>query len=274
MPTYVSTRNLVSQYHGLSMNATSKVCNCEENRGGNCEAFIANAKKAWVGLVRKCEKNFAIAKRVWAGGNHICDLYAAIAEVGVRNCEGSRGVMRPLLMALSNPTAQSECTAEEAYTWSEVRSCYFASGSPLPPMEYNNKLYISGQANNCSIFPGFGFGLVMSGAIRVHNDTILAASEALAAQVTEEHFAKGMIYPPFGNIRKISAYIIAASVAAKTYELGVAIRISQHADSVTYAESCMYTPNCRKLFMIKAFSCHNLLNAWWPELSDIYADRR
>jgi malic enzyme len=44
-------------------------------------------------------------------------------------------------------------------------------------------------------------------------------AEALAQQVTEENFEKGLIYPPFSNIRKISAHI-AASVAAKAYELG------------------------------------------------------
>lgn len=44
-------------------------------------------------------------------------------------------------------------------------------------------------------------------------------AEALAAQVTEENFEKGLIYPPFSNIRKISAHI-AANVAAKAYELG------------------------------------------------------
>jgi len=45
------------------------------------------------------------------------------------------------------------------------------------------------------------------------------SAEALASQVTEENFADGLIYPPFTNIRKISANI-AASVGAKTYELG------------------------------------------------------
>ncbi|MCD7456933.1 Malic enzyme [Datura stramonium] len=150
---------------------------------------------------------------------------------------------RPLIMALSNPTSQAECTAEEAYTWSEGRAV-FASGSPFPSFEYNEKLYIPGQANNCYIFPGFGFGLVMSGTIRVHDDMLLAASEALASQVTEEHYAKGMIYPPFADIRKISAHI-AASVAAKAYELGVATRLPRPADLVKYAESCMYTPNYR-----------------------------
>lgn len=44
-------------------------------------------------------------------------------------------------------------------------------------------------------------------------------AEALAAEVTEENYAKGLVYPPFSNIRKISANI-AANVAAKSYELG------------------------------------------------------
>lgn len=43
--------------------------------------------------------------------------------------------------------------------------------------------------------------------------------EALASQVTQENFDRGLIYPPFTNIRKISAQI-AANVAAKAYELG------------------------------------------------------
>jgi len=37
--------------------------------------------------------------------------------------------------------------------------------------------------------------------------------------VAEEDYDKGLIYPPFSNIRKISAHI-AAKVAAKAYELG------------------------------------------------------
>jgi malate dehydrogenase (oxaloacetate-decarboxylating)(NADP+) len=150
---------------------------------------------------------------------------------------------KPVILALSNPTSQSECTAEEAYAWSEGRAI-FASGSPFSPVEYNGKFYASGQANNAYIFPGFGLGLIISGAIRVHNDMLLAASEALADQVSQENLDKGLIYPPFANIRKISAHI-AARVAAKAYELDLATRLPQSENLIAYAESCMYSPNYR-----------------------------
>ncbi|XP_058206708.1 NADP-dependent malic enzyme [Rhododendron vialii] len=150
---------------------------------------------------------------------------------------------KPLILALSNPTSQSECTAEEAYKWTQGRAIY-ASGSPFDPVEYNGKVHVPGQANNAYIFPGLGLGLVISGAIRVHDDMLLAASEGLAGQVTKENCEKGLIYPPFCNIRKISAHI-AANVAAKAYELGLASRLPRPENLVKYAESCMYTPNYR-----------------------------
>ncbi|XLR40485.1 hypothetical protein S83_025145 [Arachis hypogaea] len=150
---------------------------------------------------------------------------------------------KPLILALSNPTSQSECTAEEAYTWSKGQAI-FASGSPFDPVEYEGKVFVPGQANNAYIFPGFGLGLIISGAIRVRDEMLLAASEALAARVSQENYDKGLIYPPFSNIRQISAHI-AANVAAKAYELGLASHLPRPKDLVKYAESCMYSPGYR-----------------------------
>ncbi|KAL4579449.1 hypothetical protein LXL04_015597 [Taraxacum kok-saghyz] len=150
---------------------------------------------------------------------------------------------KPLILALSNPTSQSECTAEEAYTWSQGHAI-FASGSPFDPVIYDGKEFVPGQANNAYVFPGFGLGLIMCGAIRVHDDFLLVAAEALASQVTEEEYAKGIIYPPFKKIRKISA-IIAAKVASRAYELGLASHLPRPKDLVKFAESCMYSPTYR-----------------------------
>ncbi|XP_022987661.1 NADP-dependent malic enzyme [Cucurbita maxima] len=219
-------------------------------------------KKIWLvdskGLIVHSRKDsLQHFKKPWAHEHEpVKDLLSAVKAIKPTVLIGSSGVGRtftkevieavsainekPLIMALSNPTSQSECTAEEAYTWSEGRAI-FASGSPFDPFEYNGKTFVPGQSNNAYIFPGFGLGVVISGAIRVHDDMLLAASEALAAEVSDENYEKGLIYPPFTNIRKISANI-AAKVAAKAYELGLATRLPRPADLVKYAESCMYSP--------------------------------
>lgn len=222
-------------------------------------------KKIWLvdskGLIVNSRKDsLQHFKKPWAHEHEpVKDLLGAVKAIKPTVLIGSSGVGRtftkevveamasynekPIILALSNPTSQSECTAEEAYTWTKGRAI-FASGSPFDPVEYNGKVYVPGQANNAYIFPGFGLGLVISGAIRVHDDMLLAASEALAAQVTQENYDKGLIYPPFSNIRKISAHI-AANVAAKAYELGVATRLPRPKNLFKCAESCMYTPTYR-----------------------------
>lgn len=151
---------------------------------------------------------------------------------------------RPIVMALSNPTSKSECTAEEAYNCTQGRAL-FASGSPFKPVTVNGKTYTPSQANNAYIFPGMALGCIISGTIRIQDDMFTEAAAALASLVSKDDIEKGLIYPVFSYIRKISAHI-AAAVAKRAYELGLATRIPQPEDLVKYAESCMYSPAYRQ----------------------------
>ncbi len=151
----------------------------------------------------------------------------------------SRLNARPIIFALSNPTSKSECTAEEAYTWSKGQAI-FASGSPFPPMDFEGKRLVPGQGNNAYIFPGVGLGVIISGAIRVPDEMFSASAKALAAQVTENDLALGRVYPALERIREVSAYI-AAATAHVAYDRGIAT-MPKPDDLVAAAKAAMYEP--------------------------------
>lgn len=118
---------------------------------------------------------------------------------------------RPALFALSNPTSRAECTAEQAYEWSQGRAI-FTSGSPFSEVNYLDKVFKPGQGNNAYIFPGIGLGAVVSKATRITENMFLAAARALADLVSEEDLSVGSIYPPLQNIREVSLQIAIAVV--------------------------------------------------------------
>lgn len=127
---------------------------------------------------------------------------------------------RPIVFALSNPTSRAECTARQAYAWTEGRAI-FASGSPFDPVEHDGRTHVPGQANNAYVFPGIGLGVLASRARHVTDAMFMAAARVLADQVDEQDLALGRVFPPLTDIRSVSL-AIATAVAEVAWAGGLA----------------------------------------------------
>jgi len=146
---------------------------------------------------------------------------------------------RPIVFSLSNPTSKCECTAEEAYTWTDGRAI-FASGSPFNQIIFKGRKLVPAQGNNVYIFPGVGLGVIASWARHVTDEMFLVAARILAQEVSETDLRIGRVYPPLPRIREVSI-AIAVAVADVAYKRGLATK-PRPEDLSGYIETLIYEP--------------------------------
>jgi malate dehydrogenase (oxaloacetate-decarboxylating)(NADP+) len=146
---------------------------------------------------------------------------------------------RPVIFALSNPTHKAECSAEQAYTWSNGKAL-FAAGVQFPDVELNGKTYRPGQANNFYIYPAIGLATYVARPTRLTDECFIVAAHATADQVSSAMQAKGMLYPSQDSILE-TEITTAARVVEYMFDAGLA-QVPRPRDIRAWIEGQLYKP--------------------------------
>jgi len=146
----------------------------------------------------------------------------------------------PIVMPLSNPTANTEATPADVLRWTEGRALV-ATGSPFAPVQYAGVTHQIGQANNMLVFPGVGLAAIVSRAREVTDEMFGVAAITLASLVTADRVAQGALYPPIADLRQVSR-AVAIAVAAQARKDGVA-RLAPDDDIEKLVAAAMWYPS-------------------------------
>jgi len=131
----------------------------------------------------------------------------AFSEAVVRGM--AKGVERPAIFPLSNPTSRAEARPDDLIKWTEGRAIV-GTGSPFAPVEYAGARHAIAQTNNSYIFPGLALGILSARAKRVSEGMIMASAEALAGMSPTRQDANGALLPPLEALRQVSVGVALA----------------------------------------------------------------
>jgi malate dehydrogenase (oxaloacetate-decarboxylating) len=134
---------------------------------------------------------------------------------------------RPVVMPLSNPTSKMEARPEDILHWTEGQAI-IATGSPCEPVEIYGRVIPVSQCNNVYVFPAIGLGAIASGATRITEAMLMAASRALAEASPLVRDGEGALLPEIGTICDVTRNI-AFEVGKAAQQSGVAEKMSDDA---------------------------------------------
>lgn len=154
--------------------------------------------------------------------------------------EMAKGTERPIILPLSNPSRLVEVDQKNANNWTHGKAL-LATGSPFPPCNMpDGKEYVVAECNSkCSdtspsernlnldmtidalIYPGIGFGAVVSKSRALTDSMIIAATRRLASLSPALKDPDDGLLPDFGDSPVVNLQV-AIAVAEQAVEEGQA----------------------------------------------------
>lgn len=139
--------------------------------------------------------------------------------------EMARKVERPIVFPLSNPYDRAEAVPEDLLRWTDGRALV-ATGTEFPPVSLKGKTFKIAQCNNFYIFPAIGLAVTASGARRVTDRMMVAASKALGSIAPDNINTDTQLLPPIESMKDV-AIPIAVMVGLQAQQDGVAQTMSE-----------------------------------------------
>jgi malate dehydrogenase (oxaloacetate-decarboxylating) len=149
---------------------------------------------------------------------------------------------RPIIFALSYPTARAEAIPADLITWTDGRAL-IATGSPFPPVTHKGVTYVIAHVNNAMLYPGLCLGAIVARARTISYGMFTAAASAVSSLVTVRQPGASLL-PHVDDLRSVSV-TVAEAVAETAAAEGLA-RV-EFPDVSQQVRDAMWLPEYREV---------------------------
>lgn len=203
---------------GLLTEITPNILDFQKNYLQKKEVFLEWNIEATIPSLLEVIKN--VKPNILIGVSGIANIFnkKIIIEM-YKNCS------QPIIMPLSNPNSCMEANPKDLIKWTEGNAI-IATGSPISPIKWNNKIYKISQCNNIYIFPGIGLGSIISKTQYITNNMIYHASMVLSKFSPIIKNNQEILLPKIEEIENISKKI-ALKIALEAQKENIAPSVSK-----------------------------------------------
>jgi len=149
---------------------------------------------------------------------------------------------RPIIFALSYPSARTEAIPADLIAWTDGRAL-IATGSPFPPVTHKGVTYVIAHVNNAMLYPGLCLGAIVARARTISDGMFSAAASAVSSLVTVRQPGASLL-PHVDDLRSVSV-TVAEAVAETAAGEGLArVKLSDVSQQV---QDAMWLPEYREV---------------------------